>query len=213
MSSIGNEAGSFVEATRSAGLHDPTRAYALGVIAADYDGDGDVDLYVANDTLPNFLSPERRPWTLPRSRSALGGCLQRHRRRRGRNGRRFRRSRWRRPSRPIVVTNFSHETNTLYDELWGRSFYRHATDEVGLGSRKPGPARLGYAILVDLDNDGDEDLFVANGHVYPRVAEADDSTTYRQKNQDFLELWRRRLRGRNGLAAEAKLASRGAALR
>ena len=50
---VGN--GKFVEATEAHGLADPSKAYGFGVVATDYDDDGLVDLFVANDSNPNFL--------------------------------------------------------------------------------------------------------------------------------------------------------------
>ena len=201
-----NEAGSFVEATRSAGLHDPTRAYALGVIAADYDGDGDVDLYVANDTLPNFLYQNDGRGRFREVGLLSGAAYNATGDAEAGMGVDF--------GDPdgdgrldLFVTNFSHETNTLYMSS-GDGLFTDMTDEVGLGSESLG--RLGWATrFSDLDNDGDEDLFVANGHVYPRVAEADDSTTYRQKNQVF---WNRGDGAFEAADLPEEAASRGAAL-
>ena len=51
--------GTFVEATEARGLTDGARAYGFGVLATDYDDDGRVDLYVANDSQPNFLYHNR----------------------------------------------------------------------------------------------------------------------------------------------------------
>ena len=51
--------GTFVEATEAHGLTDAARAYGFGVVATDYDADGWVDLFVANDTTPNFLYRNR----------------------------------------------------------------------------------------------------------------------------------------------------------
>ena len=178
-----NEAGRFVEATKSAGLHDPTRAYGLGVIAADYDDDGDVDLYVANDTLPNFLYQNDGRGRFREVGLLSGAAYNATGDAEAGMGVDF--------GDPdgdgrldIVVTNFSHETNTLYESS-GDGLFTDATDELGLATASLG--KLGWGThFVDLDNDGDEDLFVANGHVYPRVAEVDDTTTYRQANQIFL---------------------------
>src|SRR6185503_20624662 len=50
---LGN--GRFVEATEAHGLSDTAKAYGFGVVTTDYDGDGLVDLFVANDSNPNFL--------------------------------------------------------------------------------------------------------------------------------------------------------------
>ena len=46
--------GSFAEVTRASGIEDPGY-YGLGVVSLDYDDDGDLDIYVANDSNPNFL--------------------------------------------------------------------------------------------------------------------------------------------------------------
>ncbi len=50
-----NGDGTFHDATEEAGMHDLAESYGLGVLASDLDNDGDVDVYVANDSNPNFL--------------------------------------------------------------------------------------------------------------------------------------------------------------
>ncbi len=178
-----NEGSVFVDATEEAGLVDAKPAYGLGVVSADYDDDGDQDLYVANDTDPNFLYHNDGTGRFEdvgllsgvayngtgATQAGMGvdfgdanadGTLD------------------------LFVTNFSHETNTLY---LGSStgFFTDATEEAGLSS--PSLGRLGWGTrFTDLDNDGDLDLFVANGHVYPNVAEADKTTSYRESDQVFL---------------------------
>ena len=52
--------GRFRDATAAAGLTDAAAAYGFGVVATDYDDDGRVDLFVANDSNPNFLYRNRR---------------------------------------------------------------------------------------------------------------------------------------------------------
>ena len=51
--------GTFEEATETFGLTDATKAYGFGVVATDYDGDGWTDIFVANDSNPNFLYRNR----------------------------------------------------------------------------------------------------------------------------------------------------------
>jgi hypothetical protein len=178
-----NEGTVFVEAAEEAGLADSRAAYGLGVVSADYDRDGDQDLYVANDTDPNFLyrNDGRRRFEevglvsgaayngAGAAQAGMGvdfgdangdGVLD------------------------LFVTNFSHETNTLY--LGSEAgLFTDATEEAGLS--RPSLGRLGWGTrFVDLDGDGDEDLFVANGHVYPGVEAVDKTTSYRESNQVFL---------------------------
>jgi hypothetical protein len=50
-----NEAGAWVDATKEFGFGDVAPSFGLGVLAADFDGDGHTDVYVANDSMPNFL--------------------------------------------------------------------------------------------------------------------------------------------------------------
>ena len=73
----------------------------LGVVACDLDDDGDIDLYVANDTTPNFLYRNRGDGTFDEVGYASGAALERrgdrHREHGGRRGRRRRRRR----SRPL----------------------------------------------------------------------------------------------------------------
>src|SRR5204862_4775411 len=52
---LNNGDGTFRDATDEAGMTDTAESYGLGVLASDLDNDGDVDVYVANDSNPNFL--------------------------------------------------------------------------------------------------------------------------------------------------------------
>ncbi|MGH9857583.1 MAG: FG-GAP repeat domain-containing protein, partial [Acidobacteriota bacterium] len=56
---LNNGNGTFTEATERAGLKPGTEHYSMGVISFDYDNDGDIDLYVANDSTPNCLYRNR----------------------------------------------------------------------------------------------------------------------------------------------------------
>jgi hypothetical protein len=203
-----NEGGRFVDASEASGLWDGERFYGLGVVAADYDDDGDQDLYVANDTQPNFLFNNEGT-----GRFVEVGLL---------SGVAYNASGDTEAGMGVdfgdvngdevldlFVTNFSHETNTLYLGGVG-GLFADATEESGLGS--PSLGRLGWgARFADLDRDGDLDLFVADGHVYPRVGEVDTTTSYRQANQLFLNEGGGRFREASDLVGGEARASRGAA--
>jgi hypothetical protein len=173
--------GTFVEATSAAGLTDPAGAYGFGVVATDYDDDGWTDLLVANDTNPNFLFRN-----LGRGRFESVGLLAgvavnaEGRAQAGMgvdsadydgNGR-----------LDLVVTNFAHDTDSLYRNLDG-SLFEDATTDSGLAARTF--ERMGWGVaFLDADHDGDVDLFKANGHIYPNVDEFPAlEETFRQKNQ------------------------------
>jgi hypothetical protein len=177
-----NDGGRFVDATRESGLQDPIAAYGIGVVSSDYDGDGDADLYVANDTNPNFLFRNDGRGRFEDVGLLSGAAYSGAGAAQAGMGVDF--------GDPngdglldIFVTNFSHETNTLY--LGSASgLFTDVTEEAGLSTPSLGP--LGWAArFLDLDSDGDEDLFVANGHVYPDVEKADAATSYRQRSQIF----------------------------
>jgi hypothetical protein len=178
-----NEGRAFVDATAESGLTDSIRAYGLGVVSSDYDSDGDPDLYIANDTNPNFLYRNDGGGHFEEA-GLLSGA--------GYDGKGATQAGMGVDAGDangdglpdLFVTNFSHETNTLY--LGSKEgLFTDATSEAGLATPSLGPLGWGTR-FTDLDNDGDEDLFVANGHVYPNVSDVDQTTSYRETNQVFL---------------------------
>ena len=84
----------------------------------------------------------------------------------------------------LYVTNFALDYNTLYQND-GRGFFKDATATAGL--IYPTWPFVGWGTgFADFDNDGWQDLFVANGHVYPQVEQLERGASYKQKNQLFL---------------------------
>ena len=171
--------GTFTDAAAARGLA-KTDGKGLGVIAADYDGDGDQDLYVANDQTPNFLLRNDGAGHFAEvglfsgvafnedgiAESGMGvafGDVDGD------------------ADLDLFVTNFQHETNTLYVNL-GRSFFLDQSYSTGLGTSSLLYLAFGTG-LVDVDNDGDLDLFAANGHIEPLVEQFDRTAPYRQTNQ------------------------------
>jgi hypothetical protein len=181
---LGN--GRFMEATEAHGLSDVARAYGFGVVATDYDDDGFVDLFVANDSNPNFLYRN-----LGNGRFESVGLLAGvgvNGDARAQAGMGADAGDYDGDSRmDLVLTAFAHDRNTLYRNTDGRRF-EDATAAAGLAARTF--VRMGWGTaFLDADLDGKLDLFFANGHIfadvddYPRLGE-----TYRQKNQLLLNL-------------------------
>jgi hypothetical protein len=181
---VGN--GRFVEATETHGLADPSRAYGFGVVATDYDDDGLVDLFVANDSNPNFLYHNLGNGRFESTGLAAGVALNGDARAQAGMGADA--GDYDGDSRmDFVLTAFAHDRNTLYHNVDGRHF-EDASTSAGIAA--PTFVRMGWgAAFFDADLDGKLDLFFANGHIfsdiekYPQLDE-----TYRQKNQLLLNL-------------------------
>jgi len=173
-----NADGTFVDVTKASGL-DRADGKALGVVFADYDNDGHVDLFVANDLTRNFLYHNEgkgvfKEVGLPagvalasdgRVRAGMGtdvgdydgdGLLD------------------------LVVTNFESETHSLFRNL-GRGLFADATFESGVGPLTLPFLGFGVAFF-DHDNDSDLDLAIANGHVLDNANLFRSTSRYAQRN-------------------------------
>ena len=181
--------GRFAEAAEAHGLSDPARAYGFGVVATDYDDDGFVDLFVANDSNPNFLYRNLGTGRFESVGLLAGVAVNAEGRAQAGMGADA--GDYDGDSRmDFVLTAFAHDRNTLYRNVDGRQF-DDASAAAGLGAATF--VRMGWgAVFLDADLDGRLDLFFANGHIF---ADIDDypalGETYRQKNQLLLNLGRR----------------------
>ncbi len=176
--------GTFAEVSAARGLADTAPSYGFGVVATDYDGDGWPDLYVANDSNPNFLYHNRGDGTFESVGLLSGVALNGEGRAQAGMG--VDAGDYDNDGRlDLVVTNFAHDSNTLYRNL-GRGLFADETVAAGLAA--PSFERMGWGTaFFDADLDGWLDLFFANGHIYPQVDEAPAlKETFRQKSQLFL---------------------------
>ena len=156
-----NDRGRFVDVTAEAGVLDRD-GRGLGVVAADLDEDGKVDLFVANDTTPNYFFRNRGGFRFVEqgmesglATSASGGNLA------GMgvacgdldgDGR-----------LDLAVTNFYQESTTLYHNHGGGIFSDRAA---AAGLAAPTRYVLGFGLAtLDANNDGQIDLAQSNGHV------------------------------------------------
>jgi hypothetical protein len=176
--------GTFVEAAEAHGLADTGRGYGFGVLATDYDDDGWVDLFVANDSTPNFLYHN-----LGNGRFESVGLLSgvavtaegRSQAGMGVDSGDYDGDGW----LDLVLTTFAHDTKSLYRSL-GNGTFEDASRAAGLAAPTFVPMGWGTAFF-DADLDGRLDLFIANGHIYPNVDEFPElGESFRQRNQLFL---------------------------
>ena len=152
--------------------------YSLQPVIADFDGDGRPDIFVANDSMPNYLFHKDGKLKFSETGIAAGVSVNMDGRAQASMGVDFGDSDG--DGAPdLVVTNFSEDTNTLYRNLGGGAF------EDASWSSKIGPPSwlfLGWGVkFFDFDNDGWLDLMVANGHVYPEADRFQGGSSYRQR--------------------------------
>jgi hypothetical protein len=177
--------GTFVDKTQEAGIEQPDTYYGLGVIWADYDDDGDVDIFVANDSVPNFLFQNNGDGTFFEMGLLAGVSFNEDGREQAGMGVDF--SDFDNDADlDLAVTNFSDDHNTLYMNE-GQGHFIDVTYRAGLGDLSW--QRLGWGVaFADLDLDGWKDLVIVNGHVYPEVDNYEIGTAFKQPNFVFRNL-------------------------
>jgi hypothetical protein len=176
-----NRGGRFEDVTEETGMQDLALGFGFAVRAADFDDDGDTDLYVANDSDPNYLYRNdgtghfREVAVFSMCAFDFNGAAQ--------------------ASMGVAVgdvdgdqvldvfvSNFSEDFSTLYRGL-GDGFFADVSAETGVGPLTRMPLSWGTA-MADLDNDGDLDLVSASGHIYPQIDRHPELIgAYRQKTQ------------------------------
>ena len=151
----------------------------MGTVCADYDNDGDTDIYVANDDTPNFLFQNDGTGKFvdvgleAGVAYDLGGAEQSSM---GIACGDYDNDGW----LDFYVTGYQHEWALLYRNL-GDDFFEDATRQSGAGAGTFPHVNWGTE-LVDFDNDGDRDLFVACGHFDRGVESLDDVTSLQVRN-------------------------------
>ena len=183
----------------------------MGIVCSDYDGDGDSDVFVANDQTANFLYRNDGDGTFT-DVALLSGV--------GYSG----------DGRPeasmgadfgdydndglldLVVPNFHREPTSLYRNEGGGLF---SWESMRSGLGRPSLAFVGWGTaFLDYDNDGFVDIFVANGHTLDNADLFDASSSYPQPDQLFRNTGKGRFEDVSAATGEALAAakvSRGAA--
>jgi hypothetical protein len=172
----------FTDVTRNAGVHNDG-GKGLGVTCGDYDNDGRIDIYVANDTTPNFLYRNIGDGRFVDIGPFSGAAYNEHGVAEGGMGVDF--GDYNNDAfLDIFVTNFAYETNTLYHNTRSGALTDY-TNVSKLGEVSFLKLAFGTKFF-DADNDGDLDLFVANGHLYSTIESDSDTLEYAQADQLFL---------------------------
>ena len=172
-----NGDGTFTDVSKVAGVFNP-QGKGLGIVVADYDDDGYVDIFVANDAVANFLYHNKRDGTFEDVTLSSGTGYDRNGRPQSCMGTDF--GDYDRDGKlDLIVTNLEFETHTLYRNK-GDGTFEDSTHETGLG-----PATFYYAgwgtKFLDFDNDGFQDLFIANGGLLDNIELYKKGVTYAQR--------------------------------
>ena len=169
--------GHFRLVSGEAGLDAASGGYGLGVAVDDFNRDGRPDIYVANDTTENFLWMNTAGKGFVEEALSAGASLGPEGQ--GQAGMGVAIGDVDGDCRAdIFVTNYSQEQNALYRCVGGAEF-RDASAGSGFG--RESFMSLGWStFFADLDNDSDDDLFIANGHVHPDAADLNSALSYLQ---------------------------------
>lgn len=199
--------GKFREVSRETGVMDTDKAYGWSAAWCDFDNDGWPDIFVANDSMPNYLWHNNGNGTFEEIGMTAGCAVSADGRPQSSMGIAlgdYDNDGW----MDMLVTTFSEDYKTLFHNVKGN--FDDVSLQAGLGVTTFKNLAWGTG-FIDYDNDGWKDIFIANGHIYPQADEAGNH--YFQNNQLFHNL----RNGRFALLPDSEsgftkaLSSRGAA--
>jgi hypothetical protein len=183
-----NGDGTFTDVSQEMGItENPGKGW--GVVAADINNDGWMDLFVANDTVANFLFMNRKGKRFEEVGFTAGvayGEQGKARSGMGVDAADFDEDGW----IDLFVTNMDHELYAIYQNRHDESF-----EDIAARTGIANATRLmsGWGLkFFDYDNDGDLDLFIANGHpddliekIYPNVTYREAPLLFHRTNGEF----------------------------
>ena len=170
-----NGDGTFADVTAGAGIRTTTNGHGFTAVFEDFDQDGKLDLFVANDSGRNFLYLNQGG-TFREDALASGVAYNAHGKQQADMG--------------VALGDYDSDGDldlltTTFSEDYFPLFEQQAPGlfedvSYGVGLRNATMPLLGWGCgFSDLDNDGDRDLWISNGHVYPMVGKL-STTTYMQ---------------------------------
>lgn len=205
---LGN--GRFEDVTQRAGLYDPTNK-GMGVAVLDYDGDGKLDLFVANDTEPNKLYRNNGNGTFTDIAMTAGVAVSEMGAARAGMG--VDAADFNNSGKPgLIVGNFTNESMAIYCNEGGGLFADIAGSS-GIGKMSQQSLTFG-TFFFDYDLDGLPDILAVNGHVADDIQKVQPSVTYAQPPHLFRNLGGGRFQevtARVGRSLARSIVGRGAA--
>ena len=190
-----NDGGTFTDVSAASGVG-ALRSNALGVLIVDSNDDGLPDVFVANDSLPNFLF--RNAGMLRFRDEALTAGVAVAADGQPRAGMGIDAGDYDRDGQlDLVITNLDFQMHSMHRGL-GRGMFAWSTIESGIGYATLPFVGFGVAFL-DVDNDARLDLAMANGHILDNAPAFRSGATYRQRKLLFRNTTGRRFAevGRN----------------
>jgi hypothetical protein len=174
--------GAFTDVSAETGLN-KYLGNGLGVAVGDYDDDGRPDVFVANDSVPNFLFHNEGGGRFSEIGLLAGVAVARDGKPRAGMGTEF--ADYNGDGRlDLVVTNHEFETTSLFRNDGGSSFV-DTTLDAGISSATLPFVGFGVGFF-DFDNDADLDLSIVNGHVIDNTALFRAGSTHAQRKLLFL---------------------------
>jgi hypothetical protein len=178
-----NGDGTFTDVAKSAGVDDPERRYGLTAIWSDFDNDGNLDLFVTNDGQANYLYQGNGKGKFEDIALVAGVAT---------NADGFEQANMglavgdpmHDGNISILISHFDNEYAAFFRNGGGMNF-TDASIASGIARGTQGSVGWGDA-FVDFSNDGWQDFFLVNGHVYPQVDAASAAAHYREPKLLFM---------------------------
>jgi hypothetical protein len=151
----------------------------MGAICADYDNDGDTDILVGNDLRPNFLFQNDGTGAFKEVAAFVGMAYDALGTVHGTMG--VECADWNHDGwLDFYTTAYQRQLATLYQNKGG-AYFEDVSRQTGAGTGTYPNVTWGTGVL-DLDNDGHRDIFIACGHLIDNVERFDETTNYKARN-------------------------------
>lgn len=173
-----NGDGTFIDVSVASGIASLSGA-GMGVIASDLDNDGDTDIIVGNDLRPDFVLQNDGNGKFKEVGAFLGLAYDSFGNVQGSMG--VECADWNNDGWfDVYITPYQRQLATLYQNRAG-AYFDEVARQTGAATGTFPHVKWGIG-MVDLDNDGHRDLFLACGHLIDNVEQFDDTTSYHARN-------------------------------